>query len=125
MSDYVVINGELYHHGVKGQKWGVRRNTRLKSVYSHKAQKQIDINNTGAKLAAKRIKSGRGSDNHRLTNDEIKSYKRELNMYTKAAKEWISTKNDIMSMDVSKISAKDIKQRFKNTMSIAGGIYIT
>lgn len=25
MNDYVIINGELYHHGVKGQKWGVRR----------------------------------------------------------------------------------------------------
>lgn len=25
MSDYIIINGELYHHGVKGQKWGVRR----------------------------------------------------------------------------------------------------
>lgn len=25
MSDYVIVNGELYHHGVKGQKWGVRR----------------------------------------------------------------------------------------------------
>jgi LAS superfamily LD-carboxypeptidase LdcB len=23
--NYVIINGELYHHGVKGQKWGVRR----------------------------------------------------------------------------------------------------
>jgi hypothetical protein len=23
--DYYIINGELYHHGVKGQKWGVRR----------------------------------------------------------------------------------------------------
>jgi hypothetical protein len=22
---YIVINGELYHHGIKGQKWGIRR----------------------------------------------------------------------------------------------------
>lgn len=25
MSDYVYINGELYHHGILGQKWGIRR----------------------------------------------------------------------------------------------------
>lgn len=25
MSDYVIVNGELYHHGVKGMKWGVHR----------------------------------------------------------------------------------------------------
>ena len=23
--DYIISNGELYHHGVKGQRWGVRR----------------------------------------------------------------------------------------------------
>ena len=25
MSDYIVYNGELYHHGILGQKWGIRR----------------------------------------------------------------------------------------------------
>lgn len=23
--DYIIVNGELYHHGVKGMRWGVRR----------------------------------------------------------------------------------------------------
>lgn len=25
MSEYIVVNGELRHHGIKGQRWGVRR----------------------------------------------------------------------------------------------------
>lgn len=25
MSEYIIVNGELYHHGVKGMKWGVRK----------------------------------------------------------------------------------------------------
>lgn len=25
MANYVLVNGELYHHGIKGMKWGVRR----------------------------------------------------------------------------------------------------
>lgn len=30
MADYVYYNGELYHYGVKGMKWGVRRSKNVR-----------------------------------------------------------------------------------------------
>lgn len=121
---YTVYNGELCHYGVKGMKWGVRRATRLKSVYSHKAQKQIDINKKIVKVAEKRINTKHDSNNRRLTSDEINQAKKERDIYVRAAKEWMSTRNDIMNMDVTKFTAKDIKQRYKSTIRKAGGAYI-
>lgn len=32
MSNYIYYNGELYHHGVKGMKWGVRRSPEVQAV---------------------------------------------------------------------------------------------
>lgn len=115
---------ELYHHGVKGMKWGVRRTMRAKSVYAHQAQKQIDINKRVADVAEKYIQSGRNSHNRQLTNAQINSYKRERDIYIRAAKEWISARDDIMGMDVSKFTAKDVKKRFKDAKSVAGGWYV-
>ena len=40
MSDYVLINGELYHHGVKGMKWGVRKKVR-NAITKSRAEKVL------------------------------------------------------------------------------------
>lgn len=37
MSNYIIVDGELYHHGVKGMKWGVRRDRRV-AKYRSKAK---------------------------------------------------------------------------------------
>lgn len=124
MSDYIIVGGELRHYGVKGMKWGVRRATHAKSVYAHKAQKQIAANKKVAKYADERIRSGRDSKNRRLTDSQISAYKKERDVYIRAAKEWTSARSDIMSMDVSKISAKDVKQRFKSAKLSAGGWFV-
>jgi hypothetical protein len=117
-------NYELYHHGIKGMKWGVRRAKRAQGVYTRQAQKQIDANRKVADYAEQRIRSGRDSNNRRLSNAEINSYKKEYAQYAKAAKEWISARDDIMSMRISEITAKDVKRRFNTAKSTAGGAYI-
>jgi hypothetical protein len=124
MKIHYETSDELKHYGVKGMKWGVRRAARTKSKYSNQAQKQIDANRKVAKLAETRIRSGRGDNNRRLTDAEIKSYKKEFDIHTKAAKQWISARDDIMNMDVSEFTAKDIKQRFNDARLEAGGWYV-
>lgn len=42
MGDYILINGELYHWGVKGMKWGVRRYQRKDGTLTKAGRKRIE-----------------------------------------------------------------------------------
>jgi RimJ/RimL family protein N-acetyltransferase len=48
MSNYVIINGELYHYGVKGMKWGIRKD-RVRSS-GRKAQPVLYKNGESVEL---------------------------------------------------------------------------
>ena len=43
MSNYILYNGELYHHGIKGQKWGVRRYQKADGSLTTAGKKRYDV----------------------------------------------------------------------------------
>ena len=42
MSEYTIVNGELYHYGVKGMKWGVRRYQNYDGSYTQAGVKRFN-----------------------------------------------------------------------------------
>lgn len=53
MSNYIIYNGELYHHGIKGQRWGVRRFQNPDGSLTAKGIKRISENKYGANRFSK------------------------------------------------------------------------
>ena len=106
---------ELMHYGVKGMKWGVRRARKAVTKYSGKAQRQIDANMRNAKHLKKMLDSGYDDvDERRLTKTDRKYYTHQYETAVDAAKKWMATRDDIMNMKISEITADDVKRRFKN-----------
>ena len=60
MSEYIVCNDELYHHGVKGMRWGVRRKTsnRKKLTVRESAKATTDDKNVARKALQRFIGHG-------------------------------------------------------------------
>lgn len=107
---------ELMHYGVLGMKWGVRKARRAVNKYSKKAQRQIDANTSNAKLLKKRLDSGYDEvAERRLTKTDREYYTHQYETSIDAAKKWMATRDDIMNMNLSEITADDVKRRFKNS----------
>ena len=55
MTDYVIYNGELYHYGVPGMKWGVHRYTTSSGTLSRAGQKKLT--SMSNRVARKQLKN--------------------------------------------------------------------
>lgn len=96
MSDYKVENGELYHYGVKGMKWGVRRSLGVRARAGAMYKNFADSAARNVKrLEAKKAKKG-------LTNrqaEKLKTNKRLRKEY-----------GDLSKTLTKDLSQKDIKR---------------
>ena len=107
MSEYIIQNGELYHHGVKGMKWGVRKQRQptggsLKKRWKrHKAkierQKKAKAKAEQAKREAEARKSG---SIHDMSTSDLKSKIERMTLEKQA----FQLQKDISSLTPQKVS---------------------
>lgn len=122
MSDFIIKDGELYHHGVKGMRWGVitkkrptsgeRRLTRAKA----KAKKEKDK----AKLAKTKADIEKSKAETRQQKIQAKIYKMEArrNKSKKNSGDELD-KKDIKDMTTAEIKAKTERVKAENDLKKA------
>lgn len=108
MSEYVIKDGELYHHGVKGMKWGVRK---IKRVAKKDAKK----------FARAKMSYGEGAGIRRRLI-KAKVYERSKDeRYKKAFDEYLSTQD--MAKHATKAKAERVgKTTGKKTIETGRGL---
>lgn len=74
------MNDELYHHGVKGMKWGVRRYQNKDGSLTAAGKKRAKNKTRGWSKDAKRANAIKKKSVHQMTNAELKELNKRMNL---------------------------------------------
>jgi hypothetical protein len=67
VSEYIIVDGQLYHHGIKGQKWGVRRFQNKDGSYTPAGKRRYFTDNGFKKASSEKYKRLRPDDTRKKT----------------------------------------------------------
>lgn len=117
---YMILNDELYHHGIKGQHWGIRRFQNADGSLKPAGKKRYDDDGEESNSSeSKKSKSSSKSDKKReALNHPIKNAKEKFNDLDPKVKTALAaaTAVTLATVLLSKNAHKnDAKQRIKRT----------
>lgn len=81
---------ELYHHGIKGQKWGIRRFQNEDGTYTNAGKERRNTSDSATKAKSSEYPKQKGAFHKKLSNDELKQRIERL----KLEKEYLNLKRE-------------------------------
>ena len=124
---------ELYHHGIKGMKWGVRRTP---EQLGHRRERMDEAKNRLVRSSGSRnsatLKEARGKDINKLSNQQLREYNDRLNLEqnfarltegkVKQGKDWIAKTivSGIIIGTISQLTKQVVKNWLTTQFGIAG-----
>ena len=116
---------ELYHYGVKGMKWGIRRRQKIQSKASRQLKTRSRNANQRVKMASDALNSNDPeyikSSVHPKDSKDLKTAKKalkaEMEYWTGVGERAVSKQKQLMSMNINTMSTKEYKQRVNGLLT--------
>lgn len=115
---------ELRHHGIKGQRWGVRRYQNADGSLTAAGQKRYDrdVAENNMKKKENRAVLKEGGDPDRWVREDLERSKKVVDAHSDLVKEFkkleqtTTPKTSIKKLDLSKMSDKDLRDQINRKL---------
>lgn len=105
MANYYIINGELYHHGILGMKWGVRRYQNSDGTLTAAGKKRYQVHRGDSKLTKWIKKRRKESDRAKIEKLDKKAAEKEAK---KAAEQELKDYKKLSKKKPSKMTDEEL-----------------